>query len=106
MLPQMGDALEEFLQPVTIKTVTQTIVNFRPVESTSSLTTQAVVQPVQKEKLNPAIVDWSLKYLQVHSKDPVKIGDFFTHSGTDYKAVELGDYSDYEFYETIFEEVK
>ena len=106
MLPQMGKVLKRFQQPVTIKTVTQTIVDFRPVENETSLTTQAVVQPAQKKKLNPAIVDWSLKYLQVHSKDPVKIGDFFTHSGTDYKAVELGDYSNYEYYETIFEEIK
>ena len=106
MLPQMGKVLKRFQQPVTIKTVTQTIVDFRPVENETSLITQAVVQPAQKEKLNPAIIDWTLRYLQMHSIDPVKIGDIITHSSTDYKAVELGDYSDYEYYETIFEEIK
>lgn len=106
MLPQMGKVLQRFLQPVTIRTVSQEIVDFRPVETEVSLITKAVVQPAQKEKLNPAIIDWSLRYLQVHSTDQMKIGDFITHSGTGYKAVELGDYNDYEYFETIFEEVK
>ena len=102
----MGKVLKRFQQPVTIETVTQEIVDFRPVETTTRTVTQAVVQPAQKEKLNPAIVDWSLSYLQVHSIDPVKIGDIITHSSVDYRAVELGNYNNYEYYETIFEEIK
>lgn len=106
MLPDMSGVLDRFLQNVTIGTVTQTVVNHRPVDTHVDLATQAVVQPANKEKLNPDIVDWSLIYKQVHSKVEIKIGDFLTVSGKKYKAVELGDYNEYGYYETIFEEVK
>lgn len=106
MLPDMSDVLDEFLQPVSLSTVTQSIVDHRPVDTESVAAIMAVVQPANREKLNPAIVDWSLDYLQVHTKVSVKIGDFLTHSGLKYKAVELGNYSDYGYYETIFEQVK
>ncbi len=105
-LPKMGKVLKRFYRPLTIRTVTQDIEDFRPVDNTQSRDTKAVVQPAQKEKLNPAIVDWSLIYLQVHSVDAIKIGDIITVDSVDYKAVELGNYKDYGFYETIFEQIK
>ena len=106
MLPDMSPTLKRFEQSVLLSTVTQTIVNFLPVESEVVTEIQAVVQPAQKEKLNPSIVDWSLKYKLVHSSSTIKIGDFITHKSVKYKAVDSGDYSDYGFDWKVFEEIK
>ncbi len=106
MLPNMSRVLIRLERPVELITVTQTIVDFKPVDVETSVSTKAVVQPAQKENLNPEIIDWSLIYKQVHSKLLVKLGDLMTVDGVKYKAVELGDYNAYGYYETIFEEVK
>jgi hypothetical protein len=107
MLPDMSDVLVEFSQTVTLKRVTQTIVDFHPVESVINLTIDAVVQPADKEKLNPDLVDWSLQYVLVHTVATVQINDQLIHNGILYRSVgPLGNYSDYGFHEIVFEEIK
>lgn len=106
MLPDMSPALKRFEQTILLSTVTQTIVNFRPVEAEVVTEIQAVVQPAQKEKLNPSIVDWSLRYMLVHSSSAIKVGDFITHDSTKYKGVDYGPYLNYGFNSLVFEEVK
>ena len=106
MLPNMAGVLDEFSRPVSLGTVTQSVVGFRPVDTESVSTIQAVVQPANKNKINPAIIDWSLDYKTMHSKIAVKVGDFFTENGVKYKAAEDGNYSSYDYYETLFEQVK
>jgi hypothetical protein len=106
MLPDMSDVLEEFSQSITLKRTTQTVVNFRPVETTVDSIIQAVVQPANKEKINPAIIDWSLKYVLVHTAEIILNNDVILYNGLNYKAVEDGDYQDYGFTEALFEEIK
>lgn len=106
MLPDMAGVLDEFSRPVSLSTVTQSVVGFKPVDTESKSTIQAVIQPANKNKINPDIIDWSLDYKTMHSKIAVKAGDFFTENGVKYKAVENSDYSVYGYYETLFEEVK
>ena len=106
MLPDMSATLDAFSQAVTLKTIVQTVVNFLPVDTATSTTIMAVIQPANKEKINPAIVDFSLNYILVHSKTAIVIGSIIVYKGKSYKTVELGPYSDYGFYEAICEESK
>ena len=105
-LPDMSATLKQFEQTIQLHVVTQTVVNFRPVESEATTPIQAVVQPANKEKLNPSIVDWSLRYMLVHSSSVINIGDFMTHDGIKYKAVDYGPYSNYGFNSVVFEQIK
>lgn len=106
MLPNMSGVLDAFAQAITLKTIVQTVANFRPVDTPTTTTIMAVVQPANKEKISPALVDFSLDYILVHSKSAIGIGDFVVYKGATYKAIELGPYADYGFYEAICEESK
>jgi hypothetical protein len=106
MLPNLSSALAPWIQSVVLKTITQTVVNFKPVNNTVSTTISAVVQPAKLKDLTVENVDYSLAYLQIHSLTPVKIGDVITYKTVDHKIVQLGHYDDYGFYEAIAEEVR
>lgn len=107
MLPDMSDVLDEFSQPlITLIRVSQDIVDFRPVDNETDVPVEAVIQPANKEKINPTIIDWALDYQLVHSRQEILVGDQMVYCGTKYKAVELGPYQDYGFSEAIFEEIK
>ena len=106
MLPKMGRVLKRFERDVVLSTVTQTVVNFRPVDQETTTSIRAVLQPAQKEKLNPEIVDWSLVYKTMHTRGTVKIGDYVTEGSFKWKVVELGDYEKYGYHEAILEQVK
>jgi len=106
MLPDMSSVLDEFSQEITLKTIVQTVVNFRPADTPTNTTILAVVQPANKEKITAVLVDFSLDYILVHSKTAIAIGSFVVYKGATYKAIELGQYSDYGFHEVICEETK
>lgn len=109
MIPNMSSVLIAWEIPVTLKRVTQSIVNHRPVETEVDVEIMAVVQPADMEKLNVDTIDYSLKYLQIHTRDiyTVVLNDNLIYDGLKYKAVPgVKDYSLYGYYETIFEQVK
>lgn len=106
MLPDVSDALTEWAIPVTVKTVSQATVDFEPVESVTPRTVDAVIQPAQKEKLNAEQIDWSLRYLLVHSTEPLYAGEFIEYEGEDYKIIEPGDWQLYGYTEAIAEQTK
>ena len=106
MLPNMSSALDRWLQTVVLKTITQTVVNHRPVQTPSSTNIQAVIQPADKKKLTVENIDYSLAYLQVHSKTQLRVGDVIEYKSVDHKIVQLGPYSDYGYYEAIAEELR
>ena len=105
-LPNMANVLTAFEQSVKLKRITQSIVNHRPVETPAETTINAVVQVAEKEKLQIAIVDWSLQYLMVHSKIPFAINDLIEYKSKNFKIIDLGNWSDYGYYESVAEEVK
>lgn len=106
MLPDVSGAIDAWAQTIELQTITQTVVNYRPVNTPVSTYPLAVVQPAQKEKLNPGIVDYSLHYVTIHSNAEIKIGDFIVYNSTTYKIVDGGDFSDYGYSEVIGEQVK
>lgn len=106
MLPDMSDVLSEWSQPVKLKTVTTTTVNFEPVQSVDVQNIVAVVQVADMEKLNPDMIDWSRRYLMIHAKVPLDVGQVIEYKGADYKIIAVNNYGDYGFYDVTAEETK
>lgn len=108
MLPDMSDTLIEWEQPVKLKTVTSTTVNFEPVTVVTVETIQAVVQPADKTKLQIDSLDWSKEYVTCHKRGSgIEIGQFIEWDGRDFKVIgPNGNYKNYGFIEVVAEETK
>ena len=106
MLPDVSDALDGWLSDYTIKTVTKTTVDFVEDNTVAGRTVEAMVQVAEKEKLNPAQIDWSKKYLLVHSPEQINVGEYIESGGEDYKIIEPGDWQAYGYTEAVAEQTK
>lgn len=106
MLPDMADVLAEWAAPYTVKTITRITLEFEPVNVVTDRIIRAVIQPAQKEKLNPDQIDWSKKYIQIHTTETLIPGELIVYGREDYKVIEPGDYQLYGFTEAIAEQTK
>lgn len=107
MLPNMSDVLTEWLQPVSLKTVTATTVDFVETVTVVVQPFQAVVQPADPEKLKVEQIDYSLEYIQIHSVSPMAIGQYVEWDGRDFKLVPFRKgYGQYGYVEAVGEETK
>lgn len=106
MLPNLSQTVKRFSVPTQLMKVSTAIVNHKPYYTGIESNIKVVIQPAQKEKLNIDRINWSLKYIQVHSVDCIYLSDIITHKGILYQAYEDADYSDYGYYEIIMEEYK
>jgi len=102
----MSDALSDFTQDVTFTDNSTFTVDFEEFENCTDVTIPAVIQPAQKEDLNISNVDWSKQYILIHSTQPLKINYFITWNNTQFKIINLGNYTDYCYFEAVGEEVK
>jgi len=106
MLPDVSDALTEWLLPYTVKTVGQMTIDFEPADIVSSRTVQAVVQVAQKNQLSADSIDWDKRYLLVHSPSQLADGEFIEYQGEDYKIIDNGDWQLYGYTEAVAEQTK
>ena len=106
MLPDMAETLEEWQLPYTVKTVTKQTTDFEPTDIVAGRTIDAVVQVAQKSKLNAEAIDWSLRYLQIHTGSELANGEYLEFQGEDYKIIDNGDYQLYGFTEAVGEQTK
>jgi hypothetical protein len=102
----MSEVLTCFLQPVTLKTVTVTSVDFVDTTTVTTQSIQAVVQPADKDKLNADNIDWSLEYQTIHSKSQLLEGQYAEYAGKDFKIISVMPYGDYGYFEAVGEETK
>ena len=102
----VSDALTEWERPTIIKTVTETTVNFQPVEAVTSRIQNCVVQVAEKEKLNPATIDWSLEYIMVHSRKGIEMDELIEDEGRDFIVIDRGPWRGYGYTESIAVETK
>lgn len=106
MLPDMSDTLSEWSRTYLLKTVTRATVDFVEVDTVVVGTVSAVVQVADKNRLNVDRIDWSLRYLLVHTSDPLTVGQYIEYQGGDYKIIDGGDFQDYGFSELVAEQTK
>jgi len=102
----VSDTLTEWERPTVIKTVTETTVDFQPVEAVTGRSQLCVVQVADKEKINPGTIDWSLEYLMIHSKSAIDINELIEHDGRDYKVTDRGPWRGYGYTEVVAAETK
>jgi hypothetical protein len=102
----VSDALTEWERPTVIKTVTETTVDFQPVETVTARTQSCVIQFAEKEKLNPATIDWSLEYILIHSRSGIEMDELIEHDGRDYKVTDRGPWRGYGYVEVVAAETK
>lgn len=107
MLPDMSEVLTEWSQPVTLKTVTVTTIDFIETRIVGAVVIPAVVQPADPEKLKVEQIDFSLEYIQIHSVSPMAIGQYVEWDGRDFKLVPFRKgYGQYGYTECVGEETK
>lgn len=103
----MSDVLTEWSQPVKLKTVTETTLDFVPTRTVTAASIMAVVQPADAEKLQVDQIDYSLEYIQIHSVTPMAIGQYIEWDGRDFKLVPFRKgYGQYGYSECVGEETK
>lgn len=103
MLPNVSSALLGWTQPVLVKTVTETTVDFKPVTVVTGKNVQAVIQPTKKTQLNADTLDWSQPHITLHSETLLVLGQLVEHKAADYKVVEVQDWTDYGYCEAVCE---
>lgn len=106
MLPNLNRTVLRFAQNVTLKTITQTVVNHRPVNTATDSTIKATIIPASAEALKSLTIDESLAYFTMYAVVAIKPADRIVYKTKTYKVVQDKDYSDYGYSEYIIEEVK
>lgn len=106
MRPNMGRIVRRSASPYTVKTITRQTVDFVESDVVAGRTVKALIQPARKSQLNPEMIDWSLRYITIHSLGPVDEGELIEYGGEDYKIIELGDYQDFGYTEAVAEQTK
>lgn len=107
MIPNMAEVLAEWSQPIKLKSVSTKTNDFEPVQAVTVQNIMAVVQVAEMENLNPDTIDWSRRYLMIHTKAPsLELGQVVEYQGADYKIIALNNYADYGYSEVTAEETK
>jgi len=105
-LPNVSRALNGLTQTLQLKTMVKTTVDFNVFESVTIRPISAVVQPTEKNKLNADTLDWSREHITLHGVDLLVFGQFVEYKGKDYKVVDIQNWTDYGYCESVCEETK
>lgn len=108
MFPDMSANVWLFSQKLIIYNNVQDVENFRPVQIPTEQEVLATVQVADPEKLAIDNVDFSLRYLEVHTLPPalLKINDNCKYNNIMYKLIFIYPNEDYQYQRSIFEEIK
>lgn len=105
-LPDVSQVLNDWVVPVTIKTVTKATVDFVATNVVTSRSQDCVIQVADKSKLNSKTINWNLRYLMVHSKSAIEMSEYITFDGEDYKVIEKGNWTSYGYIEVVAEQTR
>mgnify|MGYP001029574841 CR=1 FL=1 len=106
MLPDVSEAIEEWATPHRVKTVTKQTVDFVEQNVVTGRNVDMMVQVAQKEKLSADQIDWSRRYLLIHSLQEINNGELVEYGGEDYKIIDDGDWLAYGYVEAVAEQTK
>ena len=106
MLPNLSGALSGWISPYQVVSITPHTTDFTADSIETVRTIRALVQPADPERLNVDQIDWSLRYIQIHTVDALAVGEYLVSNGTRYKVISGGDWSAYGFRVATGEEVK
>jgi hypothetical protein len=101
-LPQVGEVLTSWFQPLTFEVITKTVVNYEVQETRQTITTQGVRQPMSAQQL--AIRpegQRAWKWETIHCLPDVKlrVDDIIIFDGVKYRVAERWNWAEYGFCE-------
>lgn len=100
------DSFQDWTQSVDVFSVTETTIDFEPVYNTTQRTITGVVQPTNPSTLNIDTLDYTLKYITIHTTDALSANEFVVYKGDNYRVLNKGGWSDYTFNKVLCEEYK
>lgn len=107
MRPYLRNVVKSKAKNLILKKITETIVNYRPVETVEEIPIKGQFKPLQLRDIIKDEINYSLKYKFYTGLDEVLVDDIIIDTdGTEYRCYAIADYSDYGFYKAYLEEVK
>lgn len=109
MLPQPTKAIARLEKPIKIIKIEKDYTQYGFPTTETEWNTKAAVQPADPIKLQLQDFNYSLEYLQLHSRDlsqDFKINDILEYRGKRYLIIRKKDFSDYGFRDFVAEEIK
>lgn len=106
MRPYLRNTVKSKAKDLTLKRVTKAIVNYRTVETITSLQIKGQLKPLQLKDIVKDEINYHLRYKFYTGLDEVLINDMVEDNGVNYRCYAIADYSDYGFYKAYLEEVK
>lgn len=101
-LPQVGEVLPSWFQTLTFDVVTKTIVNYEVEETTLTITTQGVRQPMSAQQLSikpEGQRAWKWETLHCLPDVKLRVDDIVIFDGVKYRVMERWDWSEYGYAE-------
>lgn len=106
MLPNLNRTVLRFAQSITLKTITQSVINHRPVNTETDKAIKATIFPSTPETLKTLTIDESLSYFTMFAVDTISPNDRIVYKAKTYRVIQDKDFSDYGYSEYVIEEVK
>lgn len=96
---------DEFLVNCVYRVVNVSKTNFEKTLTNTDTTIKAAIQPTNADNINKDIVDWSLSYVLIHTKEKLELGQTLIYN-ISYKIIEAHDWNDYGYYQYVGEQIK
>lgn len=101
-LPQVGDVLPSWFQTLTFDLITKTVSNYEVVETTTTITTQGVRQPMSPQQISikpEGQRAWRWETLHCLPDVKLKIDDIVIFDGIKYRVMQRWNWSEYGYLE-------
>ena len=101
-LPNMGDALENWYQTMTVSIVTKSLTNYQVVESLNTFSIQAVRQPMSSRDLQikpEGQRAWNWETLHVKGDDVFNVDDIVLFNNKEHRIMQKWNWSEYNYNE-------
>ena len=106
MVFDVSDFLGCWSRPITLKVFRNFKVDFEDFEECTETTMQAVVQLARPEELKIEGVDYSKRYILIHSESAINVNNRVNFDLLDFIIISKSDYDGYGYFEAIGEEIK
>lgn len=106
MRPYLANTVKRKSIKLTLKRITETIVDYRPVETEEELEILGQLKPLRLENIKKDEIDYHLRYMFYTGLDEVKVNDIIVHNGSSFRCYAPANYGEYGFYKAYLEEIK
>lgn len=101
-LPNVSEVIVSWFQPMTFKTLTQNIVDFKNVPLVNEIKSEGVIQPFTSKDLQVKPEGqraWAWYMLHCLPDVVLKVGEYVLIDDVKYRVMKMTDYSDYGYFE-------